>query len=230
MFIRVIVLVLFVLSPVSTLAESLYVFVPTEMRANKLEQKIGAYCDDIDVTVFGRAKDFHKKLKSEPPNAILSLQPVIEQNSLFNKALMGIKNGVSNERYVLVSIKTPINYSDLPNTKLGAVDLLGRKPMLEFVKDALNSPVKLKRVTKVEDLLPLITFGAVDAILLSESQFNDLKERSNLDLVASDIQLKIGLASAARTQDFNKKRLNDCLLAFDKNLNLTLGVDKWRTL
>ena len=230
MYLRVVVYCLFSLFSFVSVAESLYVFVPTEMRANKLEQKIDAYCDNVDVTVFGRAKDFHKKLKSQPPSAILSLRPVIEQNQIFDKAMMGLKNGSQEETYLLVSIGEPIQQSELPNTKLGVVDLLGRKPMRQFVEGALNSPVKLKRVTKLEDLLPLITFGAVDAILVSESQFVDLQSRSNLQLVASDIQFKIGLASAALTSSFSKSQLRDCLLAFDKNLNSTLGVDKWQTL
>ena len=232
MFLRVVVYCLFSLFSHVALAkaDSLYVFIPTEMRANKLEQQIDAYCSDVDVTVFGRAKDFHKKLKASPPNAILSLRPVIKRSQKFDEAVLGLKNGLQKETYLLVSVNTPIQHNELPNTKLGVVDLLGRTPMRQFVEGALDSAVKLKRVTKVEDLLPLITFGAVDAILLSESQFKTLKVKSKLPLVASDVQFKIGLASAALTEKFDKKRLQNCLLAFDKQLNSTLGVDQWQTL
>lgn len=214
----------------SLAAESLYVFVPTEVRANKLQHKIGAYCSGVDVTVFGRAKDFHKKIKNFPPSAILSLLPVIERNHLFDPTITGLKNGIANEDYVLVSVDQPLNRSNLTNKKIGVVDLLGRKAMTKFVDNLLKAQVKLKRVTKVEDLLPLITFASVDAIFISKSLFNQLKSKSKLNLVSTPLNIKIGLASAALSDAIVKDKLNECLFSFDKQLNTTLGVDQWRTL
>ena len=210
--------------------ESLYVFVPTQVRANILQEKIGGYCDDVDVTVFSRAKDFHKKVKSEPPSAILSLLPVVERTISFDMAIEGIKGGLTTENYVLVSIANPLKRSDLVNKKIGVVDLLGRKSMGKFIEQLFKTPVKLKRVTKVEDLLPLITFGSVDAIFIANSLFEKLKSTSNLDLVATHLNIKIGLASAALKGVVAKDKLTRCVFAFDQNLNITLGVDKWHTL
>lgn len=211
-------------------AESLYVFVPSEVRANKIQQQIGGYCRDVDVTVFGRAKDFHNRIKQVPPNAILSLSPVVKQNHLFDPAILGYRNGVSNESYVLVSVEKSLKLTDLHNKKIGVVDLLGRKPMAAFIDGILKTQVKLKRVTKVEDLLPLITFDAVDAIFISTTQFVQFKAKSQLNLVATPLDIKIGLASAALKDSLKKEKLSQCLLAFDKQLNLILGVDQWQTL
>ncbi len=214
----------------SLAAESLYVFVPTEVRANKLQHKISAYCSGVDVTVFGRAKDFHNKIKAFPPSAILSLLPVIERNQLFDPTIEGLKNGIANEDYVLVSVDHPLSRSNLTNKKIGVVDLLGRKAMTKFIGNLLNAKVKIKRVTKVEDLLPLITFASVDAIFVSKTLFNQLKSKSKLNLVATPFNIKIGLASAALSNSIAKDKLNQCLFSFDKQLNTTLGVDQWRTL
>ena len=211
-------------------AESLYVFIPTEVRANKLQQKIGSYCSGVDVTVFGRAKDFHNKVKAVPPTAILSLLPVVKHTSLFNTAIMGLRDGLSSEGYVLVSVNKPIRVDNLNNKKIGVVDLLGRKPMRSYIEQLLNAQVKLKRVTKVEDLLPLITFESVDALFTSRSIYNKLQSKSKLKLVATPLDIKIGLASAALSDDIIRDRLKECVFAFDKNLNSTLGVDQWRTL
>ena len=153
-------------------AESLYVFVPTEVRTNKLQQKISAYCSGVDVTVFGRAKDFHKKVKAVPPTAILSLLPVVEHTLVFSPAIVGLRDGLSSESYVLVSVEKPIELERLNNKKIGVVDLLGRKPMRTFIEELLQTQVKLKRVTKTEDLLPLITFSSVDALFVSQSTYS----------------------------------------------------------
>jgi hypothetical protein len=212
------------------IAESLYVFVPTEVRANKLQQKIGSYCSGVDVTVFGRAKDFHNKIKAVPPTAILSLLPVVEHTLSFSNTILGLRNGVNNESYVLVSIERPLSLDSLYNKKIGVVDLLGRKPMRVFIEELLKTKIKLKRVTKVEDLLPLITFESVDAIFISETMFKQLKVKSKLNLVATPLNINIGLASAALSDAIIKDRLKDCLFAFDKKLNSTLGVDQWHTL
>ena len=230
MILRVLVFITCLLFPLTSLAESLYVFVPTEVRANKLQQKIGKYCSGVDVTVFGRAKDFHNKIKESPPSAILSLLPVIKKNQLFDTAIQGKRNGLSNEDYVLVSVDNPLQLTNIANKKIGVVDLFGRKPMIEFIEQLLQVKVKLKRVTKVEDLLPLITFDSVDAIFISNSLFTQLKSKSKLNLVATPLNIQLGLASAALSNTVIKENLKKCLFAFDKQLNSTLGVDQWNAL
>ena len=170
------------------------------------------------------------EVKAAPPTAILSLLPVVEHTLLFDTAIMGLRDGLTSEGYVLVSVGSPIQLDNLNNKKIGVVDLLGRKPMRVFIEQLLKAQIKLKRVTKVEDLLPLITFESVDALFVSNTMYNQLKSKSNLKLVATPLNVKIGLASAALSDEVIKDRLKECLFAFDKKLNSTLGVDQWRTL
>ncbi len=215
---------------VSAWAESLYVFVPTEVRANIMQQKISDICKDVDVTVFGRAKDFHKEVQSAPPHAILSLLPVIERSGSFSTALKGVRDGTSEEDYVLVSVDKPIDITSIGDKKIGVVDLLGRKPMGQFISQLFQTDVKLKRVTKVEDLLPLLTFGAVDGIFISEALYNQLKSKSNLNLVSTRLNIKVGLVSAALLDAKAKDKISKCIQGFDGELNETLGVEQWRAL
>ncbi len=212
--------------PLSASAESLYVFIPTEVRANVMQDKIGAFCLDVDVTVFGRAKDFHKQMKISPPNAILSLMPVINYNETYSATLNGSKNGSISEDYVLVSIDKALDLAAITGKRIGAIDLLGRKPMSDFISKLFNTKVKLKRVTKVEDLLALITFGSVDGIFIAESLFEQLRLKSNLNLISTRLNIKLGLASAAISGSTDRK-MTECIAAFDTELNTTLGVDKW---
>jgi len=215
---------------VSSWAESLYVFVPTEVRANIMQQQISDICKDVEVTVFGRAKDFHKEVQKTPPNAILSLLPVIERSGSFNTTMKGIKGGQAEEDYVLVSVDKPIEITSIGEKKIGVVDLLGRKPMGQFISQLFQTTVKLARVTKVEDLLPLLTFGSVDGIFISESLYNQLKSKSNLNLVSTRLNIKVGLVSAALLDPKSKDKITQCIQGFNSDLNATLGVEQWRAL
>lgn len=212
-------------------AESMYVFVPTEVRANAMQEQITALCPGIEVTVFGRAKDFEERMAASPPQAILSLLPVIERSSSYNTIAKGLRNGATEEGYMLVSVDKAPDLDKLAEMKIGVMDLLGRKSMNEFIAQIFQTGLKqVKRVTKIEDLLPLLTFGSVDAIFVSESFFGQLKQKSNLSLVATRLNVKIGLTSAALTSDAAKDKFQQCIARFDKNLNEALGVEQWRTL
>lgn len=212
------------------LAETLYVFVPTEVRANVMQEKMSASCPGVEVTVFGRSKDFHKQVETTPPNAILSLLPVVESSAAFKTTLRGSRSGANDEDYVLVSVNAAIDLKAVENKKIGVVDLLGRKQMQDFVTQLFQTSVKLTRVTKVEDLLPLLTFGSVDGVFVSNAMFEQIKSKSNLSLVATKLPMKIGLVSAALNSPDAKDKITKCVNAFDSELNSTLGVDKWNAL
>jgi hypothetical protein len=209
-------------------AESLYVFIPTEVRANALQASITEVCSNVDVTVFGRAKDFQKKVSAEPPSAIMSLLPVVESSAGFSISGRGELNSATEASFVLVSVDEPIDITTIGTKKIGVVDILGRKPMVKFVSELFKTPVKLKRVTKVEDLLPLLNFGAVDGIFISDTLFQALKSKSNLNLVSTPLDIKIGLAAVAVKDAASKSKITECVSKFNSDLNNTIGVDKWR--
>ena len=213
----------------STQASSLYVFLPTEIRAKVLENKIKNSCPGVNVTVFGRGKDFRKQVQEMPPTGILSLSPVIDSTDNFSISLHGKRQGISKESYFLVSVDQILEKESIPNSKLGVVDLLGRKPMTEYVSQLFGFDVKIKRVTKIEDLLPLLTFKAVDAIFISESVYKSIKEKTQLDLKVNNINIQLGLASTAVGDPALKDSLNQCIQKFDQALNTTLGVDQWES-
>lgn len=210
-------------------SDSLYVFVPTDVRTKILQDKIEAACPGLTVTVFGRGQDFRKQVESSKPDAILTLMPVIEKSTGYQSSFRGMKDGQPVESYYVVSKDTAIGLDALAGKTVGVVDLLGRKPMTEYVHQILNVDVKVKRVTKTEDLLPLLTFGAADAVFVSQSVFESLKEKTELNLVNTEINVKIGLTAAATSGAAAKEKYNDCIMQFDDELNAMLGVEKWTT-
>ncbi|MFT5162950.1 MAG: hypothetical protein ACI9FJ_001531 [Alteromonadaceae bacterium] len=211
-------------------ADNLFVFVPTDVRAKAMQQDISAICPNVTVTVFGRGKDFRKQVKKKPPDAILSLLPVINRSSPFEPVMRGVQQGVTEEEYVLVSVDEPLDITKLGSRKIGVVDLLGRKPMAEFISGLFQSDIKIKRVTKQEDLLPLLTFGSVDGIFVSERLYMQIKNKSNLNLVFTRLNIKVGLVSAALATTAAKENIVGCLKKFSGKLNGILGVDQWRVL
>ncbi|GLS27295.1 hypothetical protein GCM10007877_30140 [Marinibactrum halimedae] len=211
-------------------ADSLYVFVPSEVRANVIEDTIKSKCSGIDVTAFGRAKDFATIMKTEPPSAILTLLPIIDYNGVFKTVMKGAKDGVTDESYVFVTIDKPIDLTQVAGKKIGVVDLLGRKPMSEFVTQLLQTDIKLKRVSKVEDLLPLLSFGSADILFVSESVYEGMKQKSQLNLVATRLDVRVGLVSAALKEDAKSGSVSQCIQKFDQDINKMLGVDAWQAL
>lgn len=222
---------LLALATTPCVAETLYVFVPTEVRANVLQQQISDLCPGIEVTVFGRGKDFEEQVTAKPPDAVLSLLPVIEHSGTFNMLVKGVRNGATDETYVLVSVDNPPDLKKIADLKIGVMDLLGKKSMNDFITQIFQTELKqVKRVTKVEDLLPLLTFGSVDTIFVSESFFTQMKKNSNLNLVATKLNVKIGLVSAGLLTESSKSKFQQCIGKFNKDLNSVLGVDQWRAL
>jgi hypothetical protein len=209
---------------------SLYVFYPTDIRPNKMAKYITEYCPEINTTVFGRIKDFKEQIHRSPPDAILSYAPVIEKNLQYSSFVQGVKQGQSNEDYVLVSIKKPVALDQLPFIKIGVLDILGRKAMKSFMNKTLGTKVKISRVTKTEDILNLLSFGLVDAIFISQQRYNKFRLQSQLPLVATSLHFKMGLAVLAIKNGISKGIYANCVNQLDKQTNALLGVDQWDVL
>ena len=221
-------LIIILICPLSIWADSLFVFVPTEIKANIIESKINESCHDTEVTVFGRAKDFHKQVASNPPTTILSLLPVIEYSKGYRPILKGKRSGSESEDYVLVSVEQPIGMSDLNRMKIGVLDLLGRKQMNQFVSQLFQTEIKVNRVTKMEDLLPLLSFGSVQALFISDHIYRQIAQKTELNLVATQLNIRLGIASAAFNSESGMNVVNNCINKFNDELNEVLGVESWK--
>ncbi len=206
----------------------LLVFVPTEVRISVVEDQIQSACPTLAVTAFGRAKDFHKMIETEPPDALLSLLPVIERQAAFRTVVRGIHDDSDEEPYVLASIDQPVDLAELHTKTVGVVDLLGRKPMTEYIVGLLQTQLKVKRVTKQEDLLPLLTFGAADAVFVSRRTYESIKQKSNQNVIATPLNINVGLVAAALADPGQKAALIQCVQSMSDSLNELLGVQAWR--
>jgi hypothetical protein len=207
---------------------SLYVYVHTDAKSATLEKALQDRMPSLTVTVFGRFRDFEEAMTSRRPDAVVALQALLASQNV-PIALQGLRGEHDWEPYVLLS-PGPSLEGPLNGKVIGVVDLLGRDGTQQFVTKLLKTPdLKLKRVTKMEDLLPLLQFSAADAVLVPASAVKSVTERSRLPLKVREIaDARVGLPAVGVLNPKVKDLMIKQVQALDGETNRTLGVEKWR--
>ena len=216
----------------SAYAESLYVFYPSTTRTLIMQKKLSRALPGINVRVFGRYRDFSIKTKRAPPDAILSKVQVINLLKRYSIKLNGSRRGKIYESYVFLSVDNKMNLAGMRGKKIGVFDILGRKGMDRFVGKYFpkhQRRIKLKRVSKIEDLLPLLIFNMADAALIPKTYVNYFKDISKLHLVTTPVpKMQVGIIALA-VKDWNNAPL--ILRRFsmmDHKTKQLLGIDSWK--
>ena len=82
-----------------------YVFLPSNIRPHAMERTLGEAFPALSISVFGRQRQFLKSILAEPPDAIISLAPVVEtvEPKVFQVLLRGTKGGRTVLDYALLS-------------------------------------------------------------------------------------------------------------------------------
>ena len=206
-------------------ADKIYVFYPSMAKPNVVQAALQAKLAGHEVTVFGRLADFTAMVGQTPPEVILAPKVLADQFAGFKTFLKGGRKGSSSEEAVLISTK-PVNTAAMATVNLGVVGVLDRAAMNGFVQGVVGAQPKLKLVTKVEDLLPLLTFGSADAVLVGEGQVDEIKGRSQAALQTTPVDNgKIGLVVAAAKGDASK--VEAALKGLGAAEKKMLGVDAW---
>ena len=161
---------------------TLYALSPGSIRARAFERMLEDSLSNVDAKAFGRPRDLSNALRRRKPQAVMALAPTLEANSL-TPHLQGHLGETATEQYLVVSEGVPFTHAALANSTLGIVDVVGRQAMPSFVRRllSLSEAPKLRQVTKNADLLPLLHFRRVDAVVISESAFVEMRSHSRLD-------------------------------------------------
>jgi hypothetical protein len=175
------------------------------------------------VTAVGRIADFDRALQ-EGQDAVLTLPVVLAARGL-TPLLRGMHRGSTEERYALIAVDAVPDPARI-NT-VGALDLLGRDGTDAFVQGLVGAKPKVERVTKVEDLLPLLQMQRVDAIVLAARLSAELKAASRLNLAERELATAVGLPAAAKT-GAGAPAVLAALKRLPSGLSASLGVDEWR--
>jgi hypothetical protein len=201
----------------------LLVYLHAAVKQRALQSALQDALAGVTVTAVGRIGDLDRSLK-EGQDAVLSLPMVFAANGLTAK-LQGLRQGAPDETYSLVGVNAPPDPAAV--TAVGALDLLGRDGTNAFVSGMLGSQPKVERVTKVEDLLPLLQMEVVQAVLMATRFFAEVKGTSQLNLAARELPKRQPLPAVASVGP-----AGDAVVAAVSKLGggalKVLGVDSWR--
>lgn len=201
----------------------LLVFLHVAAKQRAFQSELEGALPGITVTAVGRIGDFERALK-EGQDAVLTLPVVLAAHGLDAK-LHGQRQGATEESYALVGVDKAPDPATVP--AVGALDVLGREGMNGFIHDLLGGRPKVERVTKVEDLLPLLQMQRVAAIVLPLRLLGEIKAASRLNLVERPLATKIGLPAVAGVGAASAGVLA-ALGHLPRKLLEELGVDRWR--
>src|SRR5258708_7935980 len=154
----------------------LLVFVHVAVKQRALQSALQQALPGIVVTAVGRIGDLERGIQ-EGQDAILSLPVVFAAKGLPVK-LQGLWESAADESYVLVGVSAPPDPTKIKS--VGALDLLGREGTSAFVNKLVGGQPKIERVTKVEDLLPLLQMEVVECVLMATRFLADLRATSRL--------------------------------------------------
>src|SRR5215471_7102134 len=206
---------------------TLYVFLQLDVKPNVLEQTLQKQLPGMAVTVFGRFRDFQDVVANKRPDAILAIPPLLDLDHT-KATLQGAKAGRDWEPYVLISAGSN-QPASLSGKTVGVVDLLGHDGTQAFATSLLKTAdVKIKRVAKVEDLLPLLEFSAADAILIPSAVVKRLTERTRLPLAVRELPgAHVGLPAVAVLRPAIREMVVRSVQGLDAEAKNMLGIDNW---
>lgn len=221
-------LMLWVSNPLSQ--ANVYVFYPSVARPQSVQDKIQKCVQGAEVIVFGRYNDFAAKMETEPAPIIITKPLLIEMFSGYEIKVNGVRAGKTEETYIVLSINNGIDPATVgAETVVGTIDILGRIGMNTFAKHFFAAVPKLKRVTKMEDLLPLLTFNMVSGILVQEPAVQYFKSTSNLNFAITKLpDSKDGIVALAAKTGGNADKVASALKSADKELCSFFEVDLWK--
>jgi hypothetical protein len=201
----------------------LVVFAHVAIKQRAFQTLLQEALPGLSVTTVGRVADFDRAL-SDAPDAVLALPLVLKAHGLSPK-LRGQREGSSDEKYCLVGADVAPNPGSVRT--VGAVDLVGREGMNAFVHGLLGGEPKVERVTKVEDLLPLLQMQRADAVLLPLRLFSDLKSTSSLNLAQRELANKVGIVAVAGVGEGGAQAVAE-VGKLSGDAAKALGVESWK--
>lgn len=212
---------------------TLFVFLQLDVKSSALEQALQKQLPGLAITVFGRLRDFQDSVANRNPDAIIAIAPLLEQAQA-KPTLLGVRGGKEWEPYLLVmtgaaAAAAGSTMPSLAGKTIGIVDLLGRDGTQAFAAAAVGTPdIKVKRVAKIEDLLPLLEFSAADAVLIPSSAVKRFTERTRLALAVRELpNARVGLPAVAVRNEKARAVVVQGIQKLDAETRSLLGIDSW---
>lgn len=207
----------------------LLVCVPGKQNTQRLQSGFDTLVGPKKTVVLGRIKDLDVLLQANPDAAIISNSVFFNYVPGYSIALVGKKKTHESGKYFIVAASKEIAVRPISERKIGVVDFLLKDQLLKFTQDQFNRPITLlKRANKEDDLLTMLGMEAVDEIIVSASQYDDILSNTKLPLtIVATSRNGIGFAVCAIKEGKTNPVLVRKLLKTPVPLLKELGIDSW---
>jgi hypothetical protein len=164
-----------------------------------------------------------------PPDAILARPALLARTPGYAVRLLGERNGKTDEGVALLSIGPFVEQDSVGLVSIGAVDILGKQGMDEFVGSLFRPAPQLKRVTKVEDLLPLLNFGMARAVVVFPTDIEYLGRLSTARFTVTYLpEARTGIVALGVRRDEKESVIISSVKSMPSAILRELGIDKWK--
>jgi hypothetical protein len=204
-------------------AGTLLVYLHVSVKQRAFQSLLSAGLPGVTVTAVGRVADFERAVR-EGPDAVLTLPVVLDAKGL-KPALQGQRRGSTTEHYALLGTTNAPDPTRVAS--VGVIDILGREGTNRFVRGLIGAGPHVERVTKLEDLLPLLQMQRVEAVLLPARFVGELRAASRMPLAERELEATVALPAAANTGP-NAPSVLGSISRMPQKLSSLLGVDAWR--
>jgi hypothetical protein len=199
------------------------VFLHVAAKQRAFQTELQAALPGIVVTAVGRTGDFDRAL-GEGQDAVLTL-PWCWRRTGWRRSCGAFGRARPMRKYSLVGTQATPDPNKVAT--VGALDLLGRDGMAGFVQSLVGAHPKVERVTKVEDLLPLLQMQRVEAILLASRLLPEVKMASRLNLSSRELPATVGLPTVAKLAAAGAQVLS-AIKHLPTGITRAFGVEEWR--
>jgi hypothetical protein len=207
----------------------LLICIPGKQNTQRLQSGFDALLGSEKAVVLGRIKDLEALLPTNPDAAIISNSMFFNYLPGYTTTLVGTKKKQTKEKFFIVSASKEISKENIADKKIGIIDFLIKDQLVRFVRDQFTIPTMfLKRVNKEDDLLTMLGMEAVDAIVVSASQYEDILSNTKMPLmIISTSNNTIGFVVCAAKDGNKDAGLFHALLKTPGPILKELGIDAW---
>jgi hypothetical protein len=189
-----------------------------------IERSLAQSMHGIEVRAFGTVNELRTAMSTQMPDAIFGAPSAIQQAG-FTPSMVGTTSARGG--YAIASFRPDITRDQLGSITLGTVEESGKKATEQRVNQLIGGKAKLRRVQKVDDLLPLLQFKMADAIVVRDAQLAQIKSRTKQTLHTISLTGPGETRAVAFTDGGRRSVVERALLDLAPEARAQLGVEKW---
>jgi hypothetical protein len=206
-------------------AQELYCYYPSllSVKERTLALKDDGALAGMSIEVFSIFRDQQMLMEQKQPELVIAPGLFTEFYTDYKPiAYMTYEHKVATP-YLLLCLNPHASIEDITKKRLGIIDEVGRGNSNEFVYKILGlKPAKVRRVSKTQDLIPLLLLGNADFVLMRQHLFEQAKQDYDtmIYVVGESKPIRQPVLASLRPQDFKHVRLN-------KETVRSLGFDSY---